>query len=111
MMKFDQEENIFIVKLFGRTCHIIPKDKLFLMADQQSESYQQITLLIQTVEENKKLCTERESRNAALARQAQMRLGYPSTADIIEGINNGRIMNLPITRADFNSNKDLGQRL
>ena len=40
MMKFDQEENIFIVKLFGRTCHIIPKDKLFLMADQQRDSYQ-----------------------------------------------------------------------
>ena len=73
----------------------------------------QITLPIQTVEDNKKLYTERERRSAALARQAQMRLGYPSPADIIEGINKGRIINLPITRADMETatkiwGRDLG---
>ena len=48
-----------------------------------------------------KVYTERERRNAALARQVQMRLLHPSTADINECINNGRIMNLPITGADL----------
>ena len=38
------------------------------------------------VEEHEKLYTERERRNATLARQAQMRLGYLSTADIWLGI-------------------------
>ena len=42
-----------------------------------------------------------------------MRLGYPYTADILESINKGRIINLPITRADLETvtkiwGRDLG---
>ena len=43
--------------------------------------------------------SERQRKNAALAREAQMRMGYPSVKDIVDGINKGRILNLPITKA------------
>ena len=42
------------------------------------------TLPIQTADD-KKLYIELEHQNVELARQAQMRLGYSSTADIIVG--------------------------
>jgi len=41
MIKFDNEENLFFVNLFGRTCHFTPKDKCCTSstADQQRESF------------------------------------------------------------------------
>ena len=57
MIKFDHEENIFIVKLFGQTCHFVPKDKLYVFNGRPTKRKQptQVTLPIQTVDENKKM--------------------------------------------------------
>ena len=81
----------------------VPKDKLYVFNGRPTKRKipAQITLPMQPVEGNKMLYTERERRNEALARQSQMRLSYPSSADILEGINKRRIINLPITRADM----------
>jgi len=48
---------------------------------------------VDTVENMK--CIYRSKEDAALARQAQMRMRYPSVKDIVESINNGRVLNLP----------------
>ena len=118
MIKFDDESNIFNVKIFGKVCSFIPKDKLYVynarpIKRKHEELKGGVALPIQTVDGNTKLFTERERKNAALARQAQMRMGYPDVRDIVEGINKGRILNLPITRTDLETakliwGKDLG---
>ena len=60
-----------------------------------------VSLPIKTVDANIRMFSERQRKNAALAREAQMRMGYPSVKDIVDGINKGRILNLPITKADL----------
>ena len=44
--------------------------------------------------------SERQHKNAALASEAKMCMGYPSV-NVVDGINKGRILNLPITKADL----------
>ena len=44
-------------------------------------------VLVQTVDKIKDIFTKKQQKDAALARQAQMRMGYPSVKDIVEGIN------------------------
>jgi hypothetical protein len=118
MISFDKHRNIFIVKLFGKDCYFVPKDKLYVYNARSNKRKHEvlqskILLPIQTVDDNVKLFTERQKKNAALAREAQMRMGYPSVKDIIEGINKGRVLNLPITKSDLDTatriwGKDLG---
>ena len=119
MISFDKKNNTFIVKIFGRDCSFIPKEKLYVYNARNINerkfkmSTSEVLLPIQTVDENMKMFTERQRTNAARAREAQMRMGYPNVTDIIEGINKGRILNLPVTKSDFNTatqiwGKDLG---
>ena len=42
-------------------------------------------------------------KNATLARQVQMRMGYPGVNDLVEGINKGRLLKLPITKSDLDN--------
>jgi hypothetical protein len=70
-------------------------------------------ILVDTVETMKNMFTKRQQKDAALARQAQMRMGYPSVKDVVEGINKGRVLNLPISNRDFDNaeriwGKDMG---
>ena len=60
-------------------------------------------VLVDTVETMQNMFTKRQQKDAALARQAQMRIGYPSVKDIVEGINKGRVLNLPISKSDFDN--------
>ena len=88
----------------GKEYEFIPKGKLYVYNSRNNKrNYEELTseiTLIQNVKENEKMFTERERKNAALARQAQMRMGYPSIKDIVDGINKGRVINLPISRFD-----------
>ena len=51
--------------------------------------------------QNVKTLTELQHKDASPAREAQMRKGYPSVKDIIDGINKRRILNLPIAKSDL----------
>jgi hypothetical protein len=58
-------------------------------------STSEVLLPIQTVDKKTKIFTDRQ--RAAVQHgpeRSRMRMGYPSDADIIEGINKGRILNL-----------------
>ena len=70
-------------------------------------------IMVETVSHKETMFTDRQRKNAALARQAQMRMGYPSVRDIVDGINRGRVLNLPITKNDLDNaeriwGKDMG---
>ena len=60
-------------------------------------------VLVDTVETMKNMFAKRQQKDAALARQAQMRMGYPSVKDIVDGINKGRVLNLLISKSDFDN--------
>ena len=89
MISFDKKNNTFIVKIFGRDCSFIPKEKLYVYNARNINerkfkmSTSEVLLPIQTVDENMKMFTERQRTNAARAREAQMRMGYPNVTDII----------------------------
>ena len=112
MISFDNKRNVFVVKLFGKECTFVPKDKLHVYNVRNNKRkyevlYTQVTnngnkLPIHTVEDNLKIFTARQRKNAELAREAQMRMGFPSVRDIIDGIK-GRILNLPITKSDLDN--------
>jgi hypothetical protein len=53
-----------------------------------------------TVSENESKYTVREVKQAKLAVELQKKMGYASTQDIVEMINSGSIINLPITVRD-----------
>ena len=59
-----------------------------------------VSLPVKTVDANVRIISERQYKNASLAREAQM-YGCLSVKDIVDGINKGRILNLPITKADL----------
>ena len=117
LVRYDDENNKFIVSMNGKEYEFIPKGKLYVYNSRNNKrNYEELTseiTLIQNVKENEKMFTERERKNAALARQAQLRMGYPSIKDIVDGINKGRVINLPISRSDLENaeqiwGKDMG---
>ena len=55
-------------------------------------------VLVEIVNKINDMFSKRQQTDAALARQAQMRMGYPSVKNIVEGINKGRVLNLPILK-------------
>jgi len=70
-------------------------------------------ILVETESNKETMFTDRQRKNAALERQAQMRMGYPSVRDIVDGISRGRVLNLPITKNDLDNTeriwgKDMG---
>ena len=69
-------------------------------------------ILVETVSHKETMFTDRQRKNAALERQAQMRMGYPSVRDIV---NRGRVLNLPVTKNNLDNaeriwGKDMGSR-
>ena len=83
LISFDKERNLFKVKLFGKDCNFVPKGKLYVYnARVMKRKYEALTdhvsLPIKTVDANIRMFSERQRKNAALAREAQMRMGYPS---------------------------------
>ena len=60
-------------------------------------------ILVETVSNTETMFMDRQRNNAALERQAQMRMEHPSVRDIVEGINRGRVLNLPITKNDLDN--------
>ena len=112
MITYNSQRNEFVVTAGNKTAYLKPKGKLYV--------YRALTLctnegtvVVSTVEENIKGLTKREVEQAKLARQLQIRLGYPSVSDILEGIKNGRILNSPVLKQDFKNairiwGKDLG---
>ena len=71
------------------------------------------TVVISTVWENIAGFTKREIDQAKLPRQLQVRLEYPSVADILNSIKSGRILHAPLSKNDFENTfrirgKDLG---
>ena len=99
-VSFNQEENKFIEKMGGMKYEFIPKHKLYV---HQAYNKKRKGVYVQTVEENEKMFTERQKKDAAMARKAQMRMGYPSVKDMVSSINHGIFMNLPITKADIDN--------
>ena len=59
--------------------------------------------LVDTLENIKNNFTIRQQTDVALARQAQMCMGYPCVKDIVEGINKGGVLNQPITKCDLDN--------
>ena len=63
--------------------------------------------LADTLENMKNIFTKRQQTDVALARQAQMCMGYPSVKDIVvvlcKGINKGGVLNQPIIKGDHDN--------
>ena len=108
MITYNSQRNEFVVTAGNKTAYLKPKGKLYV--------YRALTLctnegtvVVSTVEENIKGLTKREVEQAKLARQLQIRLGYPSVSDILEGIKSGRILNSLVLRLrEYNSHLEKG---
>ena len=75
----------------------------FIDTDNIDHHIQQVptsTQLLTTVEQNKNNFTRRQVQGADDARVLQERLGWPATSRFIHYINNGHILNCPITEDD-----------
>ena len=75
LISFDKTRNVFKVKLFGKDCNFVPKGKLYVYnARVMKRKYEALTdhvsLPIKTVDANIKMFSERQRKNAALAREA-----------------------------------------
>jgi len=112
LVRFDDNKYIFIVNINEKeyelyVCNTRPDKRKISMVTQEM-------VLVDTVETMKNIITKRQQKDAALpARQAQMHMGYPSVKDIVEGINKSRVLNLLISKSDFDNaeriwRKDMG---
>ena len=117
LVRFDENKNMFIVNINEKEYKFIPKGKLYVYNARPNKRklcmVEQDIVLVETVDKIKNMFTKRQQKDAALARQAQMRMGYPSVKDIVDGINKGRVLNLPISKSDFDNaeriwGKDMG---
>ena len=92
MITYNSQRNDFVETAGNKTAFFKPKGKLYVYRAFTSCTNEG-TVVVSTVEEYIKVFTKREVEQAKLARQLQIRLGYPSVSDILEGIKNGRILN------------------
>ena len=91
-MKFDDRNNYFVVNIFifGSEFKFSPKNKLYVYNAQNKKRNMKLFITIHHwtyKNNNQKLFTERQRKNAAIARQAQIHMGYSSVKDITHGIN------------------------
>ena len=117
LVTFDGNNNEFVVNIKNKEYKFKPKGKLYVYnARPNKRNYSMMdeeVIMVETVSHKETMFTDRQRKNAALARQAQMRMGYPSVRDIVDGINRGRVLNLPITKNDLDNaeriwGKDMG---
>jgi len=103
-----------VVKINNKEYKFKPKGKLYVYnAKPNKQNYSMMddeVILAETVSNTETMCYGSSTKNAALAKQAQMRMGYPSVRDVVEGINKGRVLNLPITKNDLQCRAHLGKR-
>ena len=67
---------------------------------QNPDNFAGITLVVNTVKENKKNYTHNDYLHALRARELQVAMGRPSTATFVEALKNNGILNCPVTPAD-----------
>lgn len=91
----------FIVVTDKRTIIFEPKGKLYVYSPIKSRSSDEITLMMSVVEDNKRKYTNREVRQADVAKDLYVKLARPAMNDFIRIVREGRILNCPITVADI----------
>jgi hypothetical protein len=72
-----------------------------MMTSKTLQPQQQNTMVIDTVEELKRNCTARELKQVETARRLYVLMGRPSREDFNNIIENGKILNIPVTTEDY----------
>lgn len=98
-VQYDSKADTFIVPINSReTLRFRRRDNIYPC--DFSKSLQHHHCLSTTVEENESMYTKREVVAAKQVKEISAQLGYPSPRDLIDVINAGSIINLPITARD-----------
>ena len=98
-VQYDSKADAFIVPTNSeQTLRFCRKDNIYPC--DFSKILQHHHCLPTTVEENEAMYTKREVLAAKQAKELSAQLGYPSARDLIDIINAGSIINLPITARD-----------
>ena len=99
-VEYDRSEDIFKLtnRTSGKLFKFVQKNKLYAWNPAQDNH---ATVIVQTVEDNRKQFTKRELKAAEGARQAFIRLGRPSTKDFVELVRSGKLLHCPFTVKDI----------
>ena len=90
-----------------------PSDKTYVFKESNGLYVYQInqeSVLLNTMSQNLQQFTNRERQDAEAAKELSKLLGHPNPRSLIEMINNGSIVNCPVTAKDVASLQNLWTR-